>query len=64
MATLKSNLKSTLKDKVTVGNIAGAVIGGALLLYAYKNRSTKFGQLASLAGTSLLGRTLGNVGLN
>lgn len=40
-------------------DIVTSVLGGALLLYAYKNKSSKLGRLASLAGTSLLGRGIG-----
>ncbi|RYZ63616.1 MAG: hypothetical protein EOP09_17365 [Proteobacteria bacterium] len=59
MATLKAkNLKKSV-EKLNKKNILTTVIGGALLLYAYKNRSSKFGRLASVAGTSLLGRGLG-----
>ena len=40
-------------------NIMTSVVGGALLYYAYKNRSTTAGRIASVAGSSLLGRGLG-----
>ncbi|MES2743981.1 MAG: hypothetical protein V4655_01080 [Bdellovibrionota bacterium] len=61
--TKASTLSSTLKENINVKAVASTVIGGALLLYAYKNRSSKLGKLASVAGSSLLGRGLSGVGI-
>jgi hypothetical protein len=63
MAKRNSSPLSSLKENVNMKTVASTVIGGALLLYAYKNRSTKLGKLASVAGSSLLGRGLGSVGI-
>jgi len=63
MAKSKAKVINNKSGLFSGKNIATSVIGGALLLYAYKNRSTKMGKLASVAGTSLLGRTFGGFGL-
>lgn len=63
MATLKARSLHSIKENISVGNVATTVIGGALLYYAYKNRSTGLGKIASVAGSSLVGRGLSSVGI-
>lgn len=63
MGMLSNSLGSKIKDNLTVKNVATAAIGGALLIYAFKNRSSRLGKLASAAGSSLIGRTLDRSGI-
>lgn len=47
-----------LSKGISGKHIATSLVGGALLYYASKNRSTTAGRIASLAGASLLGHGL------
>ncbi len=58
-----SGLKKEIGSRLTVETVATTLIGGALLLFAYKNRRSSLGKFAGMAGTSLVGKGLRGAGI-